>query len=284
MGQKLIGGKNCLAGQGRKGQNMKQDLQDAGKKELVLVEDIEKYYGTKENLTKAVNRISFAVNRGEFMGIMGASGSGKTTLLNLLATVDNVSSGHIYYGSQDITALKEEEKADFRKENLGFVFQDFNLLDTLTLGENISLAMALTKKSGREIKKRTQDIMRSLGIEELKDKFPYQVSGGQRQRCACARALINNPQLIFADESTGALDSHSSRVLLETFTQMNQEMGATVFMVTHDAFSASYCSRILFLKDGEIFQELRKGRRTRKEFLNQILDVLSLTGGEANAE
>ncbi len=284
MGQKLIGGKNCLAGQGRKGQNMKQDLQDAGKKELVLVEDIEKYYGTKENLTKAVNRISFAVNRGEFMGIMGASGSGKTTLLNLLATVDNVSSGHIYYGSQDITALKEEEKADFRKENLGFVFQDFNLLDTLTLGENISLAMALTKKSGREIKKRTQDIMRSLGIEELKDKFPYQVSGGQRQRCACARALINNPQLIFADEPTGALDSHSSRVLLETFTQMNQEMGATVFMVTHDAFSASYCSRILFLKDGEIFQELRKGRRTRKEFLNQILDVLSLTGGEANAE
>ncbi|HIZ65072.1 MAG TPA: ABC transporter ATP-binding protein [Candidatus Blautia pullicola] len=263
---------------------MKQDLQDAGKKELVLVEDIEKYYGTKENLTKAVNRISFAVNRGEFMGIMGASGSGKTTLLNLLATVDNVSSGHIYYGSQDITALKEEEKADFRKENLGFVFQDFNLLDTLTLGENISLAMALTKKSGREIKKRTQDIMRSLGIEELKDKFPYQVSGGQRQRCACARALINNPQLIFADEPTGALDSHSSRVLLETFTQMNQEMGATVFMVTHDAFSASYCSRILFLKDGEIFQELRKGRRTRKEFLNQILDVLSLTGGEANAE
>lgn len=147
MGQKLIGGKNCLAGQGRKGQNMKQDLQDAGKKELVLVEDIEKYYGTKENLTKAVNRISFAVNRGEFMGIMGASGSGKTTLLNLLATVDNVSSGHIYYGSQDITALKEEEKADFRKENLGFVFQDFNLLDTLTLGENISLAMALTKKA-----------------------------------------------------------------------------------------------------------------------------------------
>ena len=284
MGQKLIGGKNCLAGQVRKGQNMKQDLQDAGKKELVLVEDIEKYYGTKENLTKAVNRISFAVNRGEFMGIMGASGSGKTTLLNLLATVDNVSSGHIYYGSQDITALKEEEKADFRKENLGFVFQDFNLLDTLTLGENISLAMALTKKSGREIKKRTQDIMRSLGIEELKDKFPYQVSGGQRQRCACARALINNPQLIFADEPTGALDSHSSRVLLETFTQMNQEMGATVFMVTHDAFSASYCSRILFLKDGEIFQELRKGRRTRKEFLNQILDVLSLTGGEANAE
>lgn len=272
MGQKLIGGKNCLAGQGRKGQNMKQDLQDAGKKELVLVEDIEKYYGTKENLTKAVNRISFAVNRGEFMGIMGASGSGKTTLLNLLATVDNVSSGHIYYGSQDITALKEEEKADFRKENLGFVFQDFNLLDTLTLGENISLAMALTKKSGREIKKRTQDIMRSLGIEELKDKFPYQVSGGQRQRCACARALINNPQLIFADESTGALDSHSSRVLLETFTQMNQEMGG------HGIYGDSRCLLGQLLQPDFIFKGRRNFSGAKKRPQNEKRVFKSDTG------
>lgn len=251
--------------------------------ELIRVDDIEKYYGAKDNLTKALDGISFQVNDGEFMGIMGASGSGKTTLLNVLATVDRVSSGHIYYGTEDITALGEEEKADFRKNNLGFVFQDFNLLDTLTIGENISLALSLTKKSRAQIRKETKDIMGKLGILELKDKFPYQVSGGQKQRCACARALINRPRIVFADEPTGALDSRSSRTLLETFTAMNRELKATILMVTHDAFSASYCSRILFLKDGRIFQELLRGGRQRKEFLNEILDVLSLTGGDADA-
>lgn len=251
--------------------------------ELIHIEDIEKYYGTKENLTKAIDRISFSVNAGEFMGIMGASGSGKTTLLNLLATVDRVSSGHIYYGKDDITALREEQKADFRRDNLGFVFQDFNLLDTLTIRENISLALSLEKRSRSEIRKSTKEIMERMGIWNLRDKFPFQVSGGQKQRCACARALIKHPKIIFADEPTGALDSQSARTLLETFTQMNQEMNATILMVTHDAFSASYCSRILFLKDGRIFQELRKGGRGRREFLNEILDVLSLTGGDGNA-
>lgn len=252
--------------------------------ELIYVEDIEKYYGSKNNLTKAIDRITFRVNKGEFTGIMGASGSGKTTLLNVLATVDQVTSGHIYYGQEDITTLSEDGMADFRKENLGFVFQDFNLLDTLTLKENVSLAMSLTGKSSREIRSMTQKIMERLEIWELRDKFPYQVSGGQKQRCACARAMINQPQIIFADEPTGALDSKSTRMLLETFTYMNEQLGATILMVTHDAFSASYCGRILFLKDGQIFHELHKGSKSRREFLNEILDVLSLTGGDGYEE
>ena len=252
--------------------------------ELIRVEDIEKYYGSKNNLTKAVDRISFTVSKGEFTGIMGASGSGKTTLLNLLATVDMVTSGHIYYGPEDITRLSEDKMADFRKNNLGFVFQDFNLLDTLTIQENISLAMSLTKKSKKESQARTKKIMERLDILPLCDKFPYQVSGGQKQRCACARALINHPKIVFADEPTGALDSKSARMLLETFTHMNEQMNATILMVTHDAFSASYCKRILFLKDGKIFHELQKGSRSRKEFLDEILDVLSLTGGDGDAE
>ncbi|WP_346906892.1 ABC transporter ATP-binding protein [Faecalicatena orotica] len=253
-------------------------------KELLRIEDVEKYYGSNKNLTKAINRITFTVNQEEFTGIMGASGSGKTTLLNLLATVDTVTSGHIWYGNEDITRMNEDQMADFRKNNLGFVFQDYNLLDTLTLKENISLAMSLTKKSRKEIAERTKDIMERLEIWSCRDKFPYEVSGGQKQRCACARALINHPQIVFADEPTGALDSKSARMLLETFTYMNQEMKATILMVTHDAFSASYCNRILFLKDGQIFHELIKGSRTRKVFLNEILDVLSLTGGDGYAE
>ncbi|MBU3878463.1 ABC transporter ATP-binding protein [Faecalicatena sp. AGMB00832] len=253
-------------------------------KELLHIDDVEKYYGSKNNITKAINRISFTINQGEFTGIMGASGSGKTTLLNLMATVDTVTSGHIWYGQEDITRMTEDQMSDFRKNNLGFVFQDYNLLDTLTIKENISLAMALTKKSRSEIEKRTHDIMERLEIWPLRDQFPYQVSGGQKQRCACARALINHPKIIFADEPTGALDSKSARMLLNTFTYMNQEMEATILMVTHDAFSASYCSRILFLKDGQIFHELYKGDKTRKQFLDEILDVLSLTGGDGYVE
>ena len=250
----------------------------------IRVCDIEKYYGNKNNLTKAVNRISFQVQNGEFVGIMGASGSGKTTLLNLLAAIDQVTAGHIYYGDMDITELPDKKLADFRKDHLGFVFQDFNLLDTLTLKENIVLAMALHTNSRKKIEERVSAVMKRLGIYELRNRFPYEVSGGQKQRCACARALINRPDLILAAEPTGALDSRSAQMLLETFTAMNDEMGATILMVTHDAFSASYCSRILFLKDGEIFHELVKGAESRREFLNEILDVLSLTGGEGSCE
>lgn len=249
-------------------------------KETIRICDIEKYYGSKEHVTKAINRVSFDVKEGEFMGVMGASGSGKSTLLNLMSTIDQVTSGHIYYGDLDITALNDDQLAQFRKERLGFVFQDFNLLDTLTMEENIILAMALHKKPAKEIRKRTAEIMERLEIGDIKDKFPHQVSGGQKQRCACARALINRPQLIFADEPTGALDSKSAQILLSTFETMNSQFSATIFMVTHDAFSASYCSRILFLRDGEIFHELRRGEKDRRQFLNQILEVLSLTGGD----
>ena len=226
----------------------------------IRVCDVEKYYGSDTNITKAVDRVSFCVQKGEFVGIMGASGSGKTTLLNMLSTIDRVTAGHIYYGETDITELSDEALAEFRKDNLGFIFQDYNLLDTLTIEENIVLAMTLHSKSKREIQEK--------------------VSGGQKQRCACARAMIHRPKLILADEPTGALDSRAAQMLLETFRKMNHDMHSTILMVTHDAFSASYCSRILFLKVGKIFHELVRGVEERREFLNKILDVLSLTGGE----
>nr|WP_297872820.1 ABC transporter ATP-binding protein [uncultured Blautia sp.] len=249
-------------------------------KDYIRVCDVEKYYGTDKTVTKAVDRVSFTVERGEFIGVMGASGSGKTTLLNMISAIDRVTAGHIFYENTDITELSEDQIAKFRKDNLGFVFQEYNLLDTLTLEENIMLAMSLRKEKKGVIEKECREILRLLEIEEVKDQFPYQVSGGQKQRCACARALVNHPKLILADEPTGALDSRAAQTLLETFTRMNQEQKATIFMVTHDAFSASYCSRILFLKDGKIFHELIRGEKPRRVFLNEILDVLSLTGGE----
>ncbi|MCM1024968.1 MAG: ABC transporter ATP-binding protein [Roseburia sp.] len=265
-------------------------------REDIRICDVEKYYGNEENVTKAVDRVSFCVERGEFVGVMGPSGSGKTTLLNLLATIDRVTAGHIYYGETDITELSEEKLSDFRRDRLGFVFQDYNLLDTLTIEENIILALTLQGKGSRaergqetgkkgvrrgaEIQRRCDEILRLLGIEEVRGKFPYQVSGGQKQRCACARALVNHPQLLLADEPTGALDSGAARALLETFTDLNHSLKATILMVTHDAFSASYCRRILFLKDGRIFHELIRGEKSRKVFLQEILDVLALTGGE----
>lgn len=242
--------------------------------------DVEKYYGNGSHVTKAVDRVSFTVEKGEFIGVMGASGSGKTTLLNMLSTIDRVTAGHIYYGDVDITELSENKLSDFRKNNLGFVFQDYNLLDTLTLEENITIALTLHRWEKEKIKKRCDELLRLLGISEVRNQFPYQVSGGQKQRCACARALANHPRLLLADEPTGALDSRAAQTLLETFTDMNRRFGATIFMVTHDAFSASYCSRILFLKDGKIFHELVCGKKKRRDFLNEILDVLSLTGGE----
>lgn len=257
--------------------------------DYIRICDVEKYYGNASNVTKAVDRVSFKVNRGEFVGVMGPSGSGKTTLLNMLATIDRVTSGHIYYENTDITELSEDALSDFRKNNLGFVFQDYNLLDTLTIEENIILALTLQdkvkvpSKHGQSRKKQIaqscDEILRLLGIEDIREKFPYQVSGGQKQRCACARALVNHPKLLLADEPTGALDSKAAQTLLETFTDLNHTMKATILMVTHDAFSASYCGRILFLKDGKIFHELIRGDKNRKAFLQEILDVLSLTGG-----
>lgn len=244
-------------------------------KTILKLEHIQKYYGNGGNLTKAIQDISFSVEAGEFLGIMGASGSGKTTLLNCISTIDTVSAGHIYLDGKDVTELKPKEIAKFRRENLGFVFQDFNLLDTLTISENIALALTINNVAAEDIDSRVLEMAKSLHISDILDKFPYQVSGGQKQRCACARAIINKPKLVL----TGALDSHSSQMLLSTMQSMNEQMGTTILMVTHDAFAASYASRILVLRDGEIFTELHKGNDARTVFFERILSVLTMIGG-----
>ena len=249
-------------------------------KEVLKIENLKKYYGVNTNITKAVDGISFSVLEGEFVAIMGASGSGKTTLLNCVSTIDTVTSGHIFVDNRDITTVKEDDLADFRRENLGFIFQDFNLLDTLTIEENISLSLIINNENTNKVDEKVKNIADKLGTSDILKKFPYEVSGGQKQRCACARALINNPKLILADEPTGALDSKSSRLLLETMDEMNNKLKATILMVTHDSFSASFCKRVLFLKDGKIFNEIIKGEKTRKEFFNEILDMLTLLGGD----
>ena len=248
-------------------------------KEVLRLEHIQKFYGNQGNLTKAISDISFSVNSGEFVGIMGASGSGKTTLLNCISTIDTVSAGHIYLDGADVTEIKEKELARFRRENLGFVFQDFNLLDTLTISENIALALTINKAPEPRIAGKVREMAQSLNMIDILDKYPYQVSGGEKQRCACARAIINKPKLILADEPTGALDSHSSQMLLGTMQSINEQLGATILMVTHDAFSASYARRILFLRDGKIFTEILKGGNSRKEFFEKILDVITMLGG-----
>ena len=253
---------------------------DGELKKTLEVKNLKKYYGSHGNITKAVDGISFDVLEGEFVAIMGASGSGKTTLLNTISTIDTVTSGNIYLDGVDITTLKEEELADFRRENLGFIFQDFNLLDTLTIEENIALSLIINHEDILKVDKKVDDIAKKLGIQDILDKFPYEVSGGQKQRCACARALINEPKLILADEPTGALDSKSSRMLLETMDEMNERLHATILMVTHDSFSASFCKRVIFIKDGKIFNEILKGEKSRKEFFNEILDVLTMLGGD----
>ena len=246
---------------------------------ILKLEHIQKYYGNEGNLTKAIQDISFSVAEGEFLGIMGASGSGKTTLLNCISTIDTVSAGHIYLEGMDVTELRPRSLARFRRENLGFVFQDFNLLDTLTISENISLTLTINKVPADEIDGQVREMAEKLNITDILDKYPYQVSGGQKQRCACARAIINEPKLILADEPTGALDSHSSQMLLSTIQSINETLGATILMVTHDAFSASYANRILFLRDGTISTEIRKGNESRRTFFNKILDVLTMMGG-----
>lgn len=249
---------------------------------ILQVDDIQKIYGNKGTLTKAVDHISFSVSKGEFLGIMGASGSGKTTLLNCISTIDTVTSGHIYVEEKDITALHGSQLADFRGKKLGFIFQDFNLLDTLTAYENISLALSISGIRPSEIQKRVPKIADALNIQEVLDKYPYQMSGGQQQRVAAARAMVTNPALVLADEPTGALDSNSSRMLLTMLTELNERLAATILMVTHDAFSASYCHRILFIKDGQVFHELHRGTDTRKDFFAKILEVVSALGGEQN--
>ncbi len=248
--------------------------------DILRISNIEKYYGSGGNLTKALSDVSFQVHEGEFIGIMGASGSGKTTLLNCISTIDTVSAGHIFLDGTDVTEIREKDIARFRRENLWFIFQEFNLLDTLTIRENISLALTINRVPAGKIMERVEDMADKLGIRDILDKFPYQVSGGQKQRCACARAMINRPRLILADEPTGALDSHSSQMLLDTIRNMNESLSATILMVTHDAFTASYAGRILFLKDGQIFTEILRGNDSRRRFFGKILDVMTMLGGD----
>ncbi len=250
---------------------------------LLEIVNVEKYYGAKGSLTKALDDISLSVETGEFVGIMGASGSGKTTLLNCISTIDKVTGGNITVSGKDITKLKNAELTAFRREELGFVFQDFNLLDTMTAFENIALALSIQKKASREIEAKVKTIAEKLGITEVLNKYPHQMSGGQKQRVACARAVVTEPKLVLADEPTGALDSKASRVLLESFQKLNQELQTTILMVTHDAFSASYTSRIIFIKDGKVFTELkREEKESRKDYFERIMRVVSLLGGEVN--
>ena len=248
---------------------------------ILNVDHVEKYYGNKGNVTKAVDDISFTVEKGEFVAIMGASGSGKTTLLNCISTIDSVTSGHISIDGRDITRLKSKELSRFRREELGFVFQDFNLLDTLTAFENIALALTIGGTASGDVEPRVRQVAKQLMIEDILEKYPYQLSGGQKQRVASARAIVTKPALVLADEPTGALDSKSARMLLESFETLNRDLDTTILMVTHDAFTASYCSRILFIKDGRIFNEIDRGESTRKELFGKIIDVVSLLGGDS---
>ena len=249
---------------------------------ILKVAKVEKYYGSRLSLTKAIDNISFEVNKGEFVAIMGASGSGKTTLLNLISTIDRVTSGHIYLNDIDVTKLKGNNLNKFRREELGFVFQDFNLLDTLTAYENIALALSIQNVGFADIDQKIKKTAKELDIEKILNKYPYQMSGGEKQRVASARAIITDPKLILADEPTGALDSRSSKMLLEKFNYLNSENKATILMVTHDAFTASYASRVIFIKDGKIFNEIYKGNNSRKEFFDKIIDVVTLLGGDLN--
>lgn len=249
--------------------------------EILQVKHIEKYYGNKGNLTKAVDDLSFSVKRGEYVGIMGASGSGKTTLLNCISTIDKVTGGSIRVGGTEITNLKGSRLNRFRREDLGFIFQDFNLLDTMTAYENIALALSIQKIKAKEINRRVMEIAGQLGIVEILGKYPYQMSGGQKQRVAAARAVVTKPKLVLADEPTGALDSKAARMLLQSMEYLNRDLDTTILMVTHDAFTASYANRILFIKDGQVFTELLKeAGEARKTFFNRIIDVVTLLGGE----
>lgn len=249
---------------------------------VLEVAHLEKVYGALGNVTRALNDVSFTVNRGEFVGIMGASGSGKSTLLNCVSTIDSATSGTIRINGQDVTRMKQAKLSQFRREELGFIFQDSNLLDTLTARENIALPLTIAHTNSAEISTRVQDVAARLSISQVLDKYPYQMSGGQQQRVAAARALVTDPTMIMADEPTGALDSKSARLLLESLEALNRRLRATVLMVTHDSFAASYTSRVLFIRDGKIFTELRRGDTVRREFFDRIMEVVAMMGGEGS--
>lgn len=248
---------------------------------VLEVNHLKKVYASKHggNRSKALEDIHFEVEKGEFVGIMGPSGAGKSTLLNVIATIDKATSGEVKIGGQSLDKMKGDELARFRREKLGFIFQDYNLLDTMTFRENIALPLVLAKEEPRKIEEKVEEIAKALGISQLLAKYPYEVSGGQRQRASAARAMISQPELILADEPTGALDSKSAADLLGCLSELNDKRKATILLVTHDAFTASYCKRILFIKDGHLFTEIDRGG-SRKEFFDKILSVLAILGGE----
>ncbi|RNL48440.1 ABC transporter ATP-binding protein [Paraeggerthella hongkongensis] len=247
---------------------------------ILSVRQIQKVYGNRDSVTHAINDISFDVMPGEFLGIMGPSGSGKTTLLNCVATIDTVTSGHILVDGRDITALRSRSLAKFRRDDLGFVFQDSNLLDTLTGFENIALALTVKGDPASTVKPKVEAVARTLGVLEVLGKYPYQMSGGQKQRVAAARAIVADPKIVLADEPTGALDSRSAQAMLDTLTMMNRDLDATIMMVTHDSFAASFAHRILFVKDGAVFNEIRRGDTARSDFFARIMEVVTFLGGD----
>ena len=249
---------------------------------VLEVQHIEKVYGARGNVMRALDDVSFAVQRGEFVSIMGPSGSGKSTLLNCVSTIDSVTAGSVLINGVDVTKIKHEKLTRFRREQLGFIFQDSNLLDTLTARENIALPLTIARTPAKEVLTRVEEMAKRLSIAETLDKYPYQMSGGQQQRVAAARALVTNPAVIMADEPTGALDSKNARLLLESLETMNQRYQATVLMVTHDSFAASYTNRVLFIRDGRLFTEIRRGDSSRREFFDRIMEVVAMMGGEGS--
>lgn len=248
-------------------------------KTILQAKNVRKVFGDKGNVYTALQDINLEIYEGEFVGVMGPSGAGKSTLLNIFSTIDTPSAGEVIIDGRNIVQMKEEQLSDFRRDKLGFIFQDYNLLDTLTVKENILLPLALSKVPAKEIKKRVNEIADTFGIRDILDKYPYHISGGQKQRTAASRAMVANPSLILADEPTGALDSKSATSLLESLSVLNNINRSTIMMVTHDAFAASFCKRVIFIKDGQLFTELHKEQRSRKEFFQQVLNVLASLGG-----
>ncbi|MGE7022312.1 ABC transporter ATP-binding protein [Solibacillus cecembensis] len=249
---------------------------------ILIGRKIKKTYGKKQMAYEVLKGIDLEVEKGEFVGIMGSSGSGKTTLLNVLCSIDRVTEGLVEIDGQQLQKMKERDLAKFRRDQLGFIFQDYNLLDTLTVKENILLPLSITKIPKAAAEARFAELVKILMIEDIANKYPNEISGGQKQRTSAARALISNPSIVFADEPTGALDSKSATALLSNLVKINEQKNVTIMMVTHDAVAASFCSRVLFLKDGQLYTELYKGEKSRNDFFQQILHTQSVLGGDGH--
>ncbi|MEY9868786.1 bacitracin transport system ATP-binding protein [Peribacillus sp. B2I2] len=249
---------------------------------ILEAKKIHKSYGNKFNKQEVLKGLDISIQEGEFVSIMGASGSGKTTLLNVLSSIDKISNGTITIDGKEISGMKEKNLAEFRKNHLGFIFQEYNLLDTLTVKENILLPLSITKTPKNEAARKFENVAKELGIYEVKDKYPNEISGGQKQRTSAARAFIHDPSIIFADEPTGALDSKSASDLLNKLSEMNRKRKATIIMVTHDPVAASYCSRVIFIKDGQIYTQLNKGEESRQTFFKDIMKTQGVLGGVQN--